>query len=290
MASIPLIFLVVFSLHSLIERVTSHYLRRIVIALTGIVIAFLGYAAHKQTTTWATDISLLEHAVKLYPASVPGRVSLAAAYREAEHYESEEKVLKEGMKMTDHVSYHTALGSVYVRQKKFDDARREYERGMALDDKNPEPHFFLGSLLEEEQKTLEALASYRKAIALDESYVAAYNNAGAILRDTKDLQGAEAMFRKAIEWNPSFMEGEYNLFEILESTNRSDEALPHLEKAYALNQESSDLALSLGYQYSIRKRTQDALRVINEALENDPENRSLNRLKQSINLNIKASP
>jgi len=236
----------------------------------------------RQTQTWSSDETLLTRAVLLYPDSIPARLSLSVLMRQSGRYAEERSVIEAGLTYHDVVAYHTGLGSIFVREGKLDEARREYQKGRLLDPKNPEPLFFLGSLEEQQGHPEVALEDYRQAIALDDSYVAASINAGAIYLDRSDVANAENMFRSAITWNPNAWEASYNLFELLERGKKTDEAFPFLKRSYLLNPDEPDIGLAYAYRLNERGRKSEAIYVLRQLIELNPENRAATRMLEGL--------
>ncbi|HTP50221.1 MAG TPA: tetratricopeptide repeat protein [Anaeromyxobacteraceae bacterium] len=94
---------------------------------------------------------------------------------------------------------HNDLGAEAVRAGKMQDALREYDEALKLDDRLAEAHLGKGFVLEFSfGKLPEAEAEYRQAIELKPSLADAHNNLGQLLAKTGRLDQALAEFDAAV--------------------------------------------------------------------------------------------
>ncbi len=285
--SIALLLLIGFSMQALGRMSESLYQyrsqQRIISGLAMFVaVASFATLAYYQTSYWQTNEILFDHALAVYPDSVPARINLSVIYRETGRTDDEQKVLQDGLEYSQDESLYLGLGSVFAREKKWAEALAEFEKARSADPKSPEPDFYEASLAQDEGNEARAEELYKAAIAKDDSYVAAHNNLGQIYLDSGKLPEAETAFKKALSYNQNFMEGQYNLFQTLELQKKNDEAFPHLEKAYALNPDSPDIILSIAYRYQTRGRIDEARAALEHLLALEPDNRSAQRMLNAM--------
>jgi tetratricopeptide (TPR) repeat protein len=279
---IGLLFIVMQSLCTFCERGYRNRLRFVPIILATVVLITFSVLSLKQSAVWADDETMLNHALVLYPESIPARISLSVLYRETGRATEEKRILTEGAAHQPYIGYDLGLGSIAAREGDTTKAEMFYKAAEIKEPKNPEPSFYLASLREQQGKTDEAILLYKKAIALDGSYVSAYNNLGGIYNDAGNLAEAEAMFRKALEQNPSFMEAQYNLFQTLELEHKNAEALPHLESAYLLSPENRDIVMALAYRLGSTGNKARAVRILSGYLADHADDHAVQRLLDSL--------
>ncbi len=264
------------------ERIDAKKLDNLFLQAGGVILLAFCFLSMRQTALWDSTKSLYEHALALYPQSVSARVGLAQAYREEGKLDDELKVLQDGLASTPDVRLLTGIGSVYDRQKKPQDARKQYQQAMALDPANPEPYFYLGSLEQDGGNAEKAIDDYERAIALDPSYVAASNNAGSIRMERGEFEKALEHFNRALAYNPNFMEGHYNVGRILHSQGKLDEADEHLRKADLLNADSPDVLTAIAALRVDQKRYTEALALLKRILTLDKQNADAKAILQSL--------
>jgi len=124
------------------------------------------------------------------------------------------------------------LGVAYWSQGKYDEARKAYDRGLALDSNYPFLINNIGSLhLSTYLKTKDpaeiraAIAEFLRAAALDPRYPSAFNGLGAALKMAGDEEGAIENWKKAVELKPDFDFPLYNLGLTLLARGNKAEAL-----------------------------------------------------------------
>lgn len=140
---------------------------------------------------------------------------------------------------------HYKLGLIYERGLKIKDARKEYEKALAIfpdfasvlvrrgmiydfskkikralkdflkageaDPQFPLAFFDQGLCYKRLKKRDEALESYKKCVALDPDNAAAHNNMGLIYIDKKDFESAEREFNEILRIFPNHPTGLKNL-------------------------------------------------------------------------------
>lgn len=100
---------------------------------------------------------------------------------------------------SSNVDAHTALGTVYAVQGRFDKALVEFNLAIEASPKDADLHNNLGFAYFLKKDYAEATAAYEKAIALDPASVRAYNNLGASYRQAGQAEASRVAFAKAEE-------------------------------------------------------------------------------------------
>ena len=95
---------------------------------------------------------------------------------------------------------------------------------------------------------------------------------GIILRERKLLDDAEADLRAAIAAEPGRAEAHAALAVLLDSSARGAEAEPHHRRATALDQTNASYLNNLGFSLLVRRKTKEALAVLQKSARLDPTN------------------
>ncbi|NOS68151.1 MAG: tetratricopeptide repeat protein [Candidatus Peribacteraceae bacterium] len=210
----------------------------------GVIIA-LTTLSFFQTKIWDSPQALFGNTLRLYPESVAARVALASMDKQMGRYDQAIKLLRDGLAHGENLQLRMALGSVYAKIGRVDDAADQFTQALTLEPDNPEPFVALGVLDEYNKKIPEAMEKYSKAVDLDPSYVSARNKLGSLLLENGKKEAAEEQFRAALKWNPNAEGVLYNLSLILDMDGKTDEALELLERAHALNPDDVTISSAL---------------------------------------------
>jgi predicted TPR repeat methyltransferase len=115
------------------------------------------------------------------------------------------------------------------RAGQLDEARRLYERILAIDRDHVTALHFLGVLHHQAGDSALAVATIQRAIDLDPAYADAHNNLGNIFRETNQLEAAFRAYQHVVRLVPNHADGWNNLGVLLRGRGEYDEA----EAAYA---------------------------------------------------------
>ncbi|HUW62097.1 MAG TPA: tetratricopeptide repeat protein [Candidatus Bathyarchaeia archaeon] len=132
---------------------------------------------------------------------------------------------------------HNALGIVLgnYAQNRLDEAEQEFRTAIRLDPEWSRPHNDLAILLRLAGRLDEAEQQALLALRLDPGNVATHNNYGNLLIARKRLEQAETEYLQAISLDPAHPKPYYNLACVYALQNKKDDAIPLLQKAFALS-------------------------------------------------------
>jgi len=136
-------------------------------------------------------------------------------------------------------------------------------------------HAGLGYMLLDEQKTQEALREFEDAVRMDDSLAIAYGEIGNIYReqgksDPQKLTLAIGPYKRAIELLPYEFEYRYNLGTVYQSLDRNSEAAETYEGAAALRPRNVPTRINMSVCYYHLKDYEKALSHCETAVELDP--------------------
>jgi serine/threonine protein kinase/tetratricopeptide (TPR) repeat protein len=115
----------------------------------------------------------------------------------------------------------------------------------------------------------------RKALGLDSTLAEAHTSLGNVLKEWKwDWRGAEKEFKRAIELNPKYATAHQWYSEDLMVEGRLSEALEEARTAAALEPASLIIQNNLGLQLLNTQNYQEAIPVLERAIELDPSHHS----------------
>jgi arylsulfatase A-like enzyme/Flp pilus assembly protein TadD len=149
------------------------------------------------------------------------------------------------------------VGNVYYAKLDLQKAEENYQRALALDEKNSMLLTNLGNL---------KLTASKTAIT------------------SEDLQNALELFKQAIEYDPDLIDAHIGLGRAYLQAGQTNKSIQALEKAYELDPDSDDALFYLGSSYLTDNKNSEALRLFNILRE-----RSYDRLPAGFRKRLDAS-
>lgn len=140
---------------------------------------------------------------------------------------------------------HQAAAEAFESQGSYDLAVREYRTVLELGPGRPGIHFRLGrTLLKRSEQSHssddanEAAKEFERELDLDPTNANAAYELADMHRDAGQFEEAAQLFEQALKHYPDFEEAHLGLAAVLMAEQKTRAALPHLEKAIALNPEN----------------------------------------------------
>ncbi len=169
------------------------------------------------------------------------------------------------------------LGTVQMKQSKWDDARASFEKTLEL---APEYSLAYGNLAKVEtnaQNVAKALEYLNKAVAVDKSgffdarrRAEAFSTIAAAAMKLQKYEVAADAYKNAIEAAPQDTELARNLAAAYRANGRANEAIPILLDVIKRNPNSAGAYNTLGIIYAEQNRKQDAIAQFQRALQINP--------------------
>jgi tetratricopeptide (TPR) repeat protein len=140
--------------------------RRMLAFSAAIYIGFLAMLCHAQVGYWANSTVLFERMIE---------------------------------KTEGNYVAHNNLGYVLIKEKRYDEARRHFERSIAINPKFEIPYVNIGTIYKDQGQSDEAIAWYRKALAINPQYARGHLNIGNIYFSRQEYVQAIHHFARGIE-------------------------------------------------------------------------------------------
>ena len=169
---------------------------------------------------------------------------------------------------------HLTIAQVYSQARRFPDAEAAALQALELSKSSGEqeyPHFVLGSIYERQKKYDQAEKHFREVLTANPLNAAAFNYLGYMLADRGvRLDESVKLIQKALEIEPS--NGAYldSLGWAYYKMNKFDLAAPSLEKAAQIISGDPTIQEHLGYVYLELGKTREAQAAWEKALEEWP--------------------
>ena len=137
---------------------------------------------------------------------------------------------------------HQAEAEAYESQGSNDAAISEYRQVLSADPQRPGIHYRIGRTLLARSRQrnspgdmAEAAKEFAQELEIDSGNANAAYELAEIHRNAGEFSEAQKLFEVAVENHPDFEEAQLGLGSVLMSLQKPDLALPHLQKATALN-------------------------------------------------------
>jgi tetratricopeptide (TPR) repeat protein len=141
---------------------------------------------------------------------------------------------------------HQAAGEAYESQGSYVQAIDQYQRVIAIDPNRPGVHYRLGRTWLARARDAgstddrrQAMKEFEKELELDSSNANAAYELGDMYRSSGQLNEAKDAFELALKSHPDFEEAHLGLASVLMSLRQPGLALPHVQKAIALNHDDA---------------------------------------------------
>ncbi|AMJ64413.1 tetratricopeptide repeat protein [Hymenobacter sp. PAMC 26628] len=130
-----------------------------------------------------------------------------------------------------------------------------------------------------EQGGGEAMNSFDQAIAANPSFAPAYYEKGVLNVRARNYNEARTNLNKAVELDPSYAPAYRELADMYYYAGQYDQALSTFQKYVGLSEKSPRTDAQYASFLYLTKKYPEALTAVNGALQSDPNNLTMNRLK-----------
>lgn len=177
---------------------------------------------------------------------------------------------------------HISIGGIYRKIRKFDRAEAILKRAVRLDSENVVVYLELASLYQQQKQPAKALAMHQQVTALRPDSPLSYLMVGILSAHLRQYDAAERALEKMISLAPKKSDGYRELARLyLKTGKKSARARQLAQKAVALAPLATNHFV-LGWAHYASGDHAQALSLVRQALEQDPDNLSYQRLYQTI--------
>lgn len=178
-----------------------------------------------------------------------------------------------------HPAYVDALnnyGYALAAQKRFAEAAPFYERALQAQPGHLEVHNNLGNALSELGRTPEAIEHYRLVLRAKPDHADARNNLGIALAMRGQLDEAIEHFQAALKHRPGYASAHSNLGNAYAAQRKFDAAIAEFEEALRLNPADAQAHNNLANALAEQNRVEEAVRHYEAALHLNADNPEAN--------------
>ena len=234
------------------------------------VIVVLGVLTYRQAGIYRDEITFYSHIISLNPHARGAHANLGNALRKQGRLEECLAISLAGVqKDPDAAKVHTNVGLVLLEQDEFDEAEKYLHRALKLEPRNPYFLQIMGELHREQGRYEDALEYYGAAIQSDANFALAYAGLGAALFSLTRYDEAIGPLERAIALQPD------------SSRAHSSQELIDKARLLARNPDSAEVLqrfgrdtetlLDLAESFRTQKHYEKSLALYRAAIENDAD-------------------
>ncbi|MBI5205637.1 MAG: tetratricopeptide repeat protein [Nitrospirae bacterium] len=213
----------------------------------------LSIAAYQRNTVWKDAVSLWGDAAAKSPNKARPNYELGVAYGKLGD-ENAFYYMKKAKQLNAPFFYKAMnLAENYRKQRRFDEAIKEYQRILKTNPTQPKIRNNLGLVYYEKGLLGEAVKEYGEAIKLDPKLSVAHYNLGLIYFDMGLIKEAIKEYREAIMLDPQDPEPHAQLGIAYTAIGLLDDAVVEFKNALKINPQHANAKNSLDYVLSLKK-------------------------------------
>ncbi|MBU6476031.1 MAG: tetratricopeptide repeat protein, partial [Alphaproteobacteria bacterium] len=191
---------------------------------------------------------------------------------QAERYDDAVGFFRKALREKEDIAvFHYHLALALQKQGKFPAAEKEYARTLALQPDYVDVYSNLGTMYIGQKRWEDARVRLERLLEIRPNDAEACSDLGVVLKKLDRRDAATVSFMKAIILKPDYANGHFNLANSLLEDRMYDDAVTQYEKAVALKPDFFAAYLNLGEAYKRQGRPDMCARYYAKALELDPE-------------------
>lgn len=160
------------------------------------------------------------------------------------YQEAKEALLNARQKGCSNKESHTYLGHIYLKDKLYDEAIKEYKEALSFDAEDPAIYFNLGWAYKDSKKHQEAILAFEKVLSFEgipsEQFINSHLALGWLYYQQKSLKESIDSYKKVIELVPDSAQAHYWLGKAYRKEGNIEEAKKEWEKCLKLDPEDKN--------------------------------------------------
>jgi tetratricopeptide (TPR) repeat protein len=145
---------------------------------------------------------------------------------------------------------HVVLGTTFIRVNDLENARRQLEMAVALDEGHAKARFHLANVLSSTGDVADAVVHYENVLAIDSGNAEVHHNLGLALQRLGQFESASSHHQAALAISPKSAPIRVSLGDTCRHLGRHDDAIVHYAQALAINPGLADAHYNLANLYA----------------------------------------
>lgn len=240
--------LILIAMFILVPRIRSWAIendkRLNIVVGSGIVFGiFVAFLSMKQLDAWKNSEALFRNALKFNPTSVHALNNLGTSLYDLDRIEEAIAVYDQAIEINNNIpQVHTNKGLLLLKQKKVEEAKREFIAGienvpksrMYIED-DLLAYYQLAKLLDEQGQLLEAIRVLEDAVKAGSAFASSHYYLGLKYQQIGDKEGAYEEFKQATEIDKRQVDAHYRLAAVSAELGKLEEAIDALKRVQRLH-------------------------------------------------------
>ncbi|HET7538186.1 MAG TPA: tetratricopeptide repeat protein [Candidatus Didemnitutus sp.] len=245
--------------------------RRSGLAWMAIALIF-GVATERRNRDYATDTGIWEDTLVKMPRNTRAAAALGTLYMRDDRLDEARLVLERARQVEPASSeIVNNLGNVAMKQARWDEAAGCFQTALQLKPDQPLVQNNLANALLQLNRVPEAIVQMQTAVRLKpDLYDTRFNLANTLAHAGQPL-AAVAQYEEYLQARPDDFEARCNYGNVLLALGRQTDAVAQIEQAAQLRPDSAEIQNSLGVAYAQVGRLPDALARFEEAVRLKPD-------------------
>jgi len=224
----------------------------------------------KKKGKYKEALAEIDKCLQKNPKHVEGWYQKGRLHIKLKDFKEAKKAFQKAIALKDSDPYfHSGLCGALIKLEEIDDAITSCKKAIELDKKNEnwEAHANLGLIYRQIKKYDAAELHYKKAIEISPNDVFLYNNLGVVYRKLKKYADAVKMFQKCVEIEPKNATYHLNLAIAFRSQEHYDLAIAEYIEATTLDKKLYNAWWDLALCYQAVNKDDKALEALETYLE-----------------------
>ena len=215
-----------------------------VVACAGIALTvFVSFLTMKQLDVWKDSEALFRNALKYNPTSVHALNNLGTSLYDLDKMDEAIAAYDQAIEINSYIpQVHTNKGLLLIKQKKVEEAKREFIAGIENTPKNRMyieddllAYYQLAKILDEQGQLHEAIRVLEDAAKAGDTFASSHYYLGIKYQQIGDKEGAYKEFKEASEIDKRHVDAHYRLAAVSAELGKLEEALDALKRVQRLH-------------------------------------------------------
>ena len=160
---------------------------------------------------------------------------------------------------------HNDLGVVYLKQKRLEEAEKEFKEALETDRVYSMGPFLFGDIYTDAERYKDKISDFQKVIDQNNEFARSHNNLGAIRLVDKKFKLARKEYGEALKINPEYAHAHNGLGMVHEQLGELDKAIEEYEIALSLDENNTVANYNIGLAYNKKNDLEQSIPYLKKA-------------------------
>jgi len=273
-AYVPMIGLAILTIWGVGDIADKWHLRGFAVVFpAGVCLSALMVCTWLQVGHWHNSFTLLTRALNVTSGNYIAHLNLGNVFIKEKKTDEAIRQYKKAIEIyNNYADAHYNLGIALGLQGKHDEAIKEYYTVLRLEKDYWKARFRLADALAKTGQLDEAISCYEKVVQLHPNDAEVYNNFAMALAKKGKVKEAIEYYNKCLEINPASVEALNNLGNAFVEQGEFGQAIAHFKKALSIKPSFAETPYNLANTLRQMGQLDEAVAYYREALQLDPDN------------------